>query len=56
MKISIFAPHWGSNDLPPEVFIAKVKEAGFDGIEMSLLLTAPSATTGSTRSPTPGWT
>ena len=38
MKVSIFAPHWGSNDLPPDVFIAKVKEAGFDGIEMSLPL------------------
>jgi sugar phosphate isomerase/epimerase len=40
MKIAIFAPHWGSNDLAPQVFIDKVKAAGFDGIEMSLPLDA----------------
>lgn len=40
MDIKIFAPHWGSNDLAPDVFIAKVKQAGFDGIEMSLPLDA----------------
>ena len=38
MQIQIFAPHWGSNDLAPEVFIGRVQEAGFDGIEMSLPL------------------
>jgi sugar phosphate isomerase/epimerase len=38
VKINIFAPHWGSNDLPAAVFIDKVKAAGFDGIEMSLPL------------------
>ncbi|CUI05259.1 sugar phosphate isomerase/epimerase family protein [Massilia antarctica] len=40
MDIRIFAPHWGSNDLAPEVFIERVKAAGFDGIEMSLPLDA----------------
>lgn len=29
-------PHWGSKDLPFEYFISKVKNAGYDGIEMSL--------------------
>ncbi|KAF0696929.1 Aste57867_12348 [Aphanomyces stellatus] len=39
--ISIFAPHWGSNHLSRDHFIAQVKEAGcFDGIEMSLPLDA----------------
>ncbi|CAN7703116.1 sugar phosphate isomerase/epimerase [Pseudoduganella sp. LjRoot289] len=36
MQIKIFAPHWGSNELAPQVFIDKVVAAGFDGIEMSL--------------------
>lgn len=36
MDIKIFAPQWGSNELPPEVFIPKVQAAGFDGIEMSV--------------------
>jgi sugar phosphate isomerase/epimerase len=40
MRIKFFAPHWGSNDLAPEVFIGRVLEAGFDGIEMSLPLDA----------------
>jgi sugar phosphate isomerase/epimerase len=38
MEILIFAPHWGSNALAPEVFIERVLAAGFDGIEMSLPL------------------
>lgn len=38
MEILIFAPHWGSNDLAPAVFIERVRAAGFDGIEMSLPL------------------
>lgn len=38
MKIEIFAAHWGNNELPAEVFIERVKQAGFDGIEMSLPL------------------
>lgn len=32
----VFAPHWGSADLAPQVFIDRTKAAGFDGIEMSL--------------------
>jgi sugar phosphate isomerase/epimerase len=40
MRVLVFAPHWGSNELAPEVFIARVLEAGFDGIEMSLPLDA----------------
>ncbi len=36
MQVKIFAPHWGSNELAPQVFIDKVLAAGFDGIEMSL--------------------
>lgn len=38
MEMLIFAPHWGSNDLAPQVFIERVVRAGFDGIEMSLPL------------------
>jgi sugar phosphate isomerase/epimerase len=38
MDILIFAPHWGSNELAPDVFIERVLAAGFDGIEMSLPL------------------
>ncbi|MES2298008.1 MAG: sugar phosphate isomerase/epimerase [Pseudomonadota bacterium] len=38
MQIQIFAPHWGSNELAPEVFIERVLAARFDGIEMSLPL------------------
>ncbi|MGK5024542.1 sugar phosphate isomerase/epimerase family protein [Janthinobacterium sp. RB2R34] len=40
MQIQIFAPQWGNNALPAAVFIDKVLEAGFDGIEMSLPLDA----------------
>lgn len=40
MDIQIFAPHWGSNELAPQVFIDRVVAAGFDGIEMSLPLNA----------------
>jgi hypothetical protein len=35
-QVRILAPHWGSNELPAQVFIERVQEAGFDGIEMSL--------------------
>lgn len=38
MEILIFAPHWGSNELAPAVFIERVVKAGFDGVEMSLPL------------------
>ena len=37
-QLFIFAPHWGSAHLSREAFIDRVKEAGFDGIEMSLPL------------------
>ncbi|TFW16304.1 sugar phosphate isomerase/epimerase family protein [Duganella callida] len=40
MQIRIFAAHWGNNELEAQVFIDRVKEAGFDGIEMSLPLDA----------------
>ncbi|OEZ90775.1 xylose isomerase-like TIM barrel [Janthinobacterium sp. HH106] len=40
MRIDVFAAHWGNNELPPDVFIDMVAEAGFDGIEMSLPLDA----------------
>lgn len=40
MDILIFAPHWGSNEMAPDVFIERVLAAGFDGIEMSLPLEA----------------
>ncbi|MCG2583690.1 sugar phosphate isomerase/epimerase [Massilia sp. TS11] len=38
MEILLFAPHWGSNHLAPQDFIARAKDAGFDGVEMSLPL------------------
>ena len=40
MQVQIFAAHWGNNELPAEVFIERVKAAGFDGIELSLPLDA----------------
>ncbi|HWW70006.1 MAG TPA: TIM barrel protein, partial [Duganella sp.] len=40
MIVQIFAAHWGNNELAPQVFIDRVKAAGFDGIEMSLPLDA----------------
>jgi sugar phosphate isomerase/epimerase len=36
MRVQILAPHWGSNHLAADEFIARVQAAGFDGIEMSL--------------------
>ncbi|MFZ6848602.1 sugar phosphate isomerase/epimerase family protein [Undibacterium sp. RuRC25W] len=38
--VFIFAPHWGSAHLSRDAFIHQVKEAGFDGIEMSLPMVA----------------
>jgi len=38
MKILFFCPFWGSSDLPIEVFLQKVKQSGYDGVEMSLPL------------------
>ena len=40
MRIQVFAPQWGNNELPAAAFIDKVLDAGFDGIEMSLPLDA----------------
>ena len=36
MKVKFFCPHWGSALLSYSVFFEKVKEAGYDGVEMSL--------------------
>ena len=36
MVIKFFCPRWGSENLPLEEFVKKVKNAGYDGIEMSL--------------------
>lgn len=37
-NIAFFCPHWGSESLPFDVFLQKVKSAGYDGVEMSLPL------------------
>ena len=36
MKISFFCPIWDSENLDIRSFLTKVKDAGYDGIEMSL--------------------
>lgn len=36
MKIKFFCPYWGSALLSYPLFFKKVKEAGYDGVEMSL--------------------
>jgi len=36
MKINFFCPLWGSENLDVNTFLLKVKEAGFDGVEMGL--------------------
>ncbi|MBK7711332.1 MAG: sugar phosphate isomerase/epimerase [Bacteroidales bacterium] len=36
MKVKFYCPQWGSALLPYKVFFTRVKEAGFDGVEMSL--------------------
>ncbi|TLX72293.1 TIM barrel protein [Labilibacter sediminis] len=38
MKIEFLCPLWGSEHLENEVFFQKVKDAGYDGVEMSLPL------------------
>lgn len=35
MELMFFAPIWGSEDMPFEAFLHKVKENNFDGVEMS---------------------
>ncbi|MFM8320110.1 MAG: sugar phosphate isomerase/epimerase family protein [Chloroflexota bacterium] len=41
MQLLYFCPRWGSLDLPIEAFAAKVRQAGYDGVEMSLPLDDP---------------
>jgi len=36
MQILFFCPRWGSENLPIDVFLAKVKAAGYDGVECGL--------------------
>jgi len=36
MKVKFFCPYWGSASLSYPLFFKKVKEAGYDGVEMSL--------------------
>lgn len=36
MEIKFFCPHWGSKEMDFNAFVAKVKDAGYDGVEMSL--------------------
>jgi len=38
MKILYFCPIWGNSDVPIEAFVSKVKNAGYDGVELSLPL------------------
>jgi len=38
MKVLFFCPHWGSKHLPFEEFIKKVKQAAYDGVELSIPL------------------
>ena len=36
MKIQFFSPHWGMESLPLEQAFQKIKEAGYDGVEMAV--------------------
>ena len=36
MEVLVFCPLWGSRDLPWQTFFAQAKEAGYDGVEMTL--------------------
>jgi sugar phosphate isomerase/epimerase len=38
MKILFFCPLWGNKDIPIKEFVSKVKNAGYDGVELSLSL------------------
>lgn len=38
MQLLFFCPLWGSSDLPLETFMEKVKQAGYDGVEVPLPL------------------
>ena len=43
MKVLFFCPHWGSEKLKLEEFLAKVKEAGYNGVEMNIPFDFPFA-------------
>lgn len=34
MQFAFFCPHWGQEHLTPEEFVARVRAAGYDGVEM----------------------
>lgn len=36
MNLLFLCPRWGSESLPPRAFIRKVKDAGYDGVEIAL--------------------
>jgi sugar phosphate isomerase/epimerase len=36
MEIKFFSPHWGMESLPLEQAFRKIKEAGYDGVEMAV--------------------
>lgn len=38
LKVKFFCPYWGSSSMSLSSFFKKVKEAGYDGVEMSLPL------------------
>src|SRR4051794_9748295 len=38
MQLLFFCPRWGQEQIPWNVFLQKVKEAGYDGVECSLPL------------------
>lgn len=41
MELKFYCPHWGSKHLPFRDFSKKVKESGYDGVEMGLPLNKP---------------
>ena len=41
MKVKFYCPYWGSASLPYQLFLKKVKDAGYDGVEMSLPFSKP---------------
>jgi len=43
MRIEYYCPLWGSESLPFEEFLARVAEAGYDGVEMPFPLEDPEA-------------
>ena len=43
MKLLFICPRWGSESLPPQDFITKVREAGYDGVEIGFCDVDPGA-------------